>query len=34
LTFFERFESGHTDRREVREQILTAVVRGNEAKAF
>jgi hypothetical protein len=34
LTFFEGLKTGHVDCGEVCEQILTAVIRSDEAKAF
>jgi hypothetical protein len=34
LTFFEGLETVHIDCGEVREQILTAVIRSDEAKTF
>lgn len=34
LAFLEGLESGHADCRKMRKQIIAAIFRGNEAKAF
>lgn len=34
LTFLQAFEAGHLNRAEVREQILTTVIRGDEAETL
>lgn len=34
LTFLQAFEARRIDRREMREKVLTAVIRGNEAEAL
>src|SRR5207237_10686132 len=34
LTFLERLEALHVDRREVRKQVFTATIRGDEPKAL
>jgi hypothetical protein len=34
LAFFQRLESRHVDRREMREEIFAAAVRGDEAETF